>query len=284
MLCQPFDPSFCACSPSNAPEEYSWGVDGIGLTCSRLNVRDCRQDCQQSVIVIRPTNRGLKMPTLVAADGHELDAYEVHPEGAVASVVVIQEIFGVNAHIRSVVDRFAGLGFRAIAPALFDRAERGVELDYDPAGIERGKGLMGQFEWDDSVSDMAAAVAQVSPTGPVAVIGYCYGGSLAWLAAHSLPIDVAVGYYGGQVPVFIDKAPQVPTMLHFGALDPSIPLEGVQKVADRYPDVPVHVYDDAGHGFSCDARGSFHPDSAELALQRTLAFLAAANDAFGAAG
>ncbi len=224
------------------------------------------------------------MATLLTVDGHELDAYEVHPEGAVASVVIIQEIFGVNAHIRSVVDRYAALGFRAIAPALFDRTERGVELDYDSEGVERGRDLRAALEWDHSVSDMAAAVAHVGATGPVAAIGYCYGGSLAWLAAHSLPIAAAVGYYGGQVREFIDKAPQVPTMLHFGALDQAIPLDGVQEVADRHLDVPVHVYEQAGHGFSCDVRGSFHPDSADLALQRTLAFLASADTAFAVAG
>jgi len=220
------------------------------------------------------------MPTLTSADGHELDAYEIHPEGAAASIVIIQEIFGINAHIRSVVDRYSDLGFRAIAPAIFDRAERGVELDYNPEGIETGRGLLGTLDWDDSVNDIAAAVAHVSDTGPVAVIGYCYGGSLAWLAAHSLPIAVAVGYYGGQVPDFKERTPAVPTMLHFGALDQSIPLDGVREVIDRYPAMPVHIYDEAGHGFSCDARGSYHADSAALALERTLAFLASTDSAF----
>lgn len=220
------------------------------------------------------------MPTLTSTGGHELDSYEANPEGATASIVIIQEIFGINAHIRSVVDRYADLGFRAIAPAIFDRVERGVELDYNPEGIERGRGLLGGLDWDDSVNDIAAAVAHVSDTGPVAVIGYCYGGSLAWLAAHSLPITVAVGYYGGQVPDFKERTPAVPTMLHFGGLDQSIPLDGVREVIDLYPAMPVHIYDEAGHGFSCDARGSYHPDSAALALERTLAFLASADSAF----
>jgi carboxymethylenebutenolidase len=210
---------------------------------------------------------------LTAGDGHHLAAYEVHPEAAAASVVIVQEIFGVNDHIRSVVDRYAALGYRAIAPALFDRVERGVELDYDAAGIEAGRAMAMEVRWEPAMLDIAAAVDAVAETGPVAVIGYCFGGSLAWLSANELPIAAAVGYYGGQVVDFIDRAPKVPTMLHFGALDQGIPLDGVHRVAERYPDVPVHVYEGAQHGFSCDARGSFHPLSATIALGRTVEFL-----------
>ena len=215
------------------------------------------------------------MVQLTAADSQELDAYEVHPDGATAAVVVIQEIFGVNDHIRSVVDRYAALGYRTIAPAMFDRAERGVELDYNEEGIARGRELRSRLSWDDSLLDLGAAVEHVAGTGPVAVVGYCYGGSLAWLAASALPIAAAVGYYGGQVRDFIDKTPRVPTMLHFGALDHAIPLDGVQEVANRHPEVVVHVYSDAGHGFNCDARGSYHPESAALAQERTTTFLTA---------
>jgi carboxymethylenebutenolidase len=210
---------------------------------------------------------------LTASDGHQLAAYEVHPEGAAGSIVIVQEIFGVNDHIRSVVDRYAALGFRAIAPSLFDRVERGVELDYDAAGIEAGRAMAMEVRWEPAMLDIAAAVDAVAETGPVAVIGYCFGGSLAWLAADELPIAAAVGYYGGQVVDFIDRAPKVPTMLHFGALDQGIPLDGVQRVAEAYPDVPVHVYEGAQHGFSCDARGSYHPLSATIALGRTVEFL-----------
>lgn len=209
-----------------------------------------------------------------ASDGHVLSGYEVHPGGARSSVVVLQEVFGVNAHVRSVVDRFAGLGYRAVAPAMFDRAgERGVELDYTPEGMQRGRGLRGDLDWDDSVLDMGAAVERCSATGPVAVVGYCYGGSLAWLAAHALPVAAAVGYYGGQVRQFMDRTPAAPTMLHFGAEDPMIPLSDVEEVAAAHPSVAVHVYEGADHGFNCDARASYHPASAELAQQRTLDFL-----------
>lgn len=213
---------------------------------------------------------------LTAGDGHEFDAYEVAPAGAGATVVIVQEIFGVNGHVRSVVDEYAALGYRSIAPALFDRVEPGVELDYDAEGVQRGRELAMQVRWEPAMLDLAAAVVAVGETGPVAVIGYCFGGSLAWLAADELPVTAAVGYYGGQVIDFIDRAPKVPTMLHFGALDHGIPLDGVQRVADAHPDVTVHVYDQAGHGFNCSARGSHHPLSAAIALGRTLEFLLAA--------
>lgn len=216
-----------------------------------------------------------EMPTLTTVDHHELDAYEVIPEGATASVVIVQEIFGVNAHIRSVVDRYAARGVRAIAPALFDRIERGIELDYDEAGVAQARGLRGGLEWDTATADVAAAVAHVAPTGPVAVVGYCLGGSIAWLAANELPIAAAVGYYGGQVHLFRDRAPAVPTMLHFGADDGGIPLADVREVEAQHPAVPVHVYDGAGHGFNCDLRPSFHPVAAALAQERTIEFLAA---------
>jgi len=213
------------------------------------------------------------MTTLTASDGHQLDSYEVHPDSATASVVVIQEIFGVNHHIQSAVDRYAELGYRTIAPAIFDRVQRDVELEYNADGVAVGRELRAQLEWDSSMLDVAAAIEHVAPTGPVAVIGYCYGGSIAWLAAHDQLIAAAVGYYGGQVHEFRDKAPQVPVMLHFGADDAAIPLDGVDEVAAMYPDVPVHVYEGAGHGFNCDARGSYAPDAAALALERTLAFI-----------
>ena len=213
------------------------------------------------------------MTQLIAADGHVLAAYEVAPADAAASVVIIQEIFGVNAHIRSVVDRFASFGYRAIAPALFDRVERGVELDYTAPGIEQGRAMAMEVRWDGSMADVAAAVEHVSGSGPVAVIGYCFGGSLAWLAANGMGIAAAVGYYGGQIHEFIDRSPAVPTMLHFGALDHAIPLDQVEAIGEAHPLVPIHVYDGAQHGFSCDARGSYHALSAEIALGRTLEFL-----------
>jgi carboxymethylenebutenolidase len=213
------------------------------------------------------------MPTLTTTDGHTLDAYEVNPEGATASIVIIQEIFGINPHIRSMVDRYAEWGYRAIAPAVFDRVERKVELQYNPDGMAAGRGIVAEMSLENTMLDVAAAVDHVAETGPVAVVGYCYGGSIAWLSTSELPIAAAVGYYGGMVNQFKDRTPQVPVMLHFGALDDMIPLDGIHEVAAIYPNVPIHIYDDAGHGFNCDARGSYHPESSALAQERTLDFL-----------
>ena len=215
---------------------------------------------------------------LQASDGHRLSAYEAHPDGASAAVVVIQEVFGVTGHIRSVVDCYAELGYRAIAPAVFDRTERGVELPYTDEGVDRGRALRESLEWDITVGcDIAAAVDHVAGTGPVGVVGYCYGGSLAWLCASGLGGSIAgsVGYYGGQVHQFRDRVPAVPTMLHFGELDPMIPLADVNEVAAERPEVTVHVYEGADHGFNCDDRSSYHEAAAALALYRTLSFLRA---------
>jgi carboxymethylenebutenolidase len=214
------------------------------------------------------------MTGLTASDGHELDAYEVHPDGASASIVIVQEIFGVNEHIRSVVDRYASFGYRAIAPALFDRGERGVELGYDDAGRARGIELVIPIAFDAAMLDVTAAVDHVAETGPVAVVGFCFGGSVAWLAACDLPIAAAVGYYGGQIHGMIDRQPKVATMLHFGELDHGIPLDQVTAIAEAHPEVPVHVHPGADHGFNCDARATHDARSAAIALGRTLDFLA----------
>lgn len=211
---------------------------------------------------------------LEASDGHRLGAYEQRPDGATASVVIVQEIFGVNSHIRSVVDRYAEAGYHAIAPATFDRVERGVELDYDGPGVERGKELAMGIGMEKALLDVAAAIAHASSTGPVGIVGYCFGGSVAWLASAQLPVAAAVGYYGGAVLGALDSVPAVPTMLHFGGLDAGIPLDGVAKIQPAHPEVAVHIYDDADHGFNCDVRASFHAGAAELARERTMAFLA----------
>jgi carboxymethylenebutenolidase len=210
--------------------------------------------------------------TLSAADGHTFDAYEVRPEAARAAIVVIQEIFGVNRHIRSLVDRFAGYGYHAIAPAVFDRAQRGVELDYDAEGIATGRGYVVQIGFPNVMADVAATVAHAAATGPVAIVGYCFGGSVAWLAAADLPVAAAVGYYGAQIPNNLDHQPKAPTLLHFGELDHGIPLDQVAKISEAHPGVDVHVYEGAEHGFNCDARASYHPLQAAIALGRTLEF------------
>ena len=213
--------------------------------------------------------------TLKAADGFELSAYRADPQGeSRGGIVVVQEIFGVNSHIRAVADGFAAEGYAVIAPALFDRAERGVELAYDEAGVDRGRTIRGGMGWDEPLLDIRAAVAALSGL-KVGVVGYCWGGSLAWLAA--MRIDGLAGvvcYYGGQIVDFLDEAPRCPTLLHFGAADANIPLADVAAVAAAHPDLPLHIYDGAGHGFNCDQRASYDGAAAATARQRTLAMLA----------
>ena len=212
--------------------------------------------------------------TLTAEDGHRLDAYEAAAAGtARGGLVVIQEIFGVNAHIRGVCDSFAAEGYTAIAPALFDRAERGVELGYDEDTFVRGRALRAEIGWDQAVLDAKAAAERVRPLGPLGIVGYCWGGSVAWLGACRLDLRCAVGYYGGQIIEFNDERPRCPTMLHFGERDAFIPMTDVEAIGAAHADVPVHVYP-ADHGFNCEQRSSYDRESAKLARERTLSFFA----------
>lgn len=211
---------------------------------------------------------------LTASDGHKLAAWRAAPEDAPrAAVLVIQEIFGVNSHIRDVAERFAAQGFLAIAPAMFDRYERGFETGYGPDDMVRARALMEKLDWDLALLDLEAARQSVSALGRVGAVGYCWGGSVAWLAAGRLPIQAAVGYYGGQIERFKEEAPRCPTILHFGRDDGHIPLSSVDAVGIAQPKVPIYLYD-AGHGFSCDQRASFNEAAHMLAWQRTLTFFA----------
>ncbi len=215
---------------------------------------------------------------LNAGDGRKTAAYQALPAGAAkatakGAVVVIQEIFGVNGHIRSVADGFAADGYVAIAPALFDRARAGVELGYGPADIEQGRTLRSAVGDDAAMLDVAAAIAAARKFGRVGVVGYCWGGKLAWLAACRLKPDCAVGYYGGQIVQHVDETPACPTLLHFGDKDAGIPLSEVETIRSRHPEVPIHVYGGAGHGFNCDERGSWHAEAAATARVRTLDWL-----------
>jgi carboxymethylenebutenolidase len=214
--------------------------------------------------------------TLKAADGHTLDAYRVEPSAAPrGAFVVIQEIFGVNSHVRSVADGFAAEGWLAIAPAMFDRVERGIELGYTGADIERGREIRSKVTNDAALLDIAAASAAVKSAGKVAVIGYCWGGTLAWLAAgRQRGLAAAVSYYGGGVGELLNLKPQCPVMAHFGDKDASIPVKVADDLKKAHPEVEVYVYA-AGHGFNCDQRGSFDPQAAALARERTLKFLKA---------
>jgi carboxymethylenebutenolidase len=212
---------------------------------------------------------------LKASDGHECGAYVAAPQGATPSaVVVIQEIFGVNSHIRSVADDYAGQGFLAIAPALFDRVEPDLELNYDSAGLTRGREAATQIGMDNALLDMAATIqhaAQVLGITKVGALGFCWGGTLAWLAAARLNPAAAVGYYGGQIAKHAAEIPTCPVMLHFGSKDPHIGPEEIATIKQSHPDLPIFLYD-AGHGFNCDQRKDYDPQSAALARQRTLDF------------
>lgn len=211
---------------------------------------------------------------LTAEDGHKLGAYVARPDRpAKGGLVVVQEIFGVNEHIRAATDGFAADGYLAVAPALFDRIRPGIELGYDEAGVAEGRALRPQVGWDATVLDAAAAMAMAAEAGKVGVVGYCWGGSVAWLAATRLKPAAAVGYYGGHIHEFAAENPSCPVMLHFGEADAGIPLDNVEVVRAAQPEVMIHLYPGAGHGFNCDLRGSYHADSAELARRRSLAFL-----------
>lgn len=212
---------------------------------------------------------------LTAADGHTFNAYVAHPTGTPrGALVVVQEIFGVNSHIRSVADGYAADGYLAIAPALFDRVERGVELGYTDADIQRGFALKTACADDNALLDIAAALAHVRAAGKTGIVGYCWGGLLSWLAACKVDgLSAASSYYGGGMPGQSGLAARCPVLAHFGELDTHIPLDGVRAFAAAQPGVNLQLYPGGQHGFNCDQRGSFDAASATLARERTLAFL-----------
>jgi carboxymethylenebutenolidase len=211
---------------------------------------------------------------LRASDGHALSAHRIDPLGeSRGAVVVIQEIFGVNRHIRATAARFAAAGWSVIAPAFFDRIGPGIELGYDKADVTRGRELVGKLETAQVLADLQAAVEAVADRGEVGIVGYCWGGALVWLAASRLPgIARGVSYYGSRIVNYIDEAPQIPVQMHVGKTDASFPLEKVHELGRRYPGLDIHEYD-AGHGFGCDHRSDFEPTASAHALQRSLAFL-----------
>ena len=210
---------------------------------------------------------------LTASDGHKFSAYQANPTGvANGALVVIQEIFGVNTHIREVCDQFATNDYIAIAPALFDRAEPGIELGYEEEDRQKGMVLRGKIDWNENVKDAIAAREAIAKDSKVGIVGYCFGGTLAWLGACSDSFDAAVGYYGGFIHNFLDRDATCPVQLHFGAEDQGIPLENVEKIRAAKPDIPIYIYEDAGHGFICDHRPSYHEDATTTSRSRTLSF------------
>jgi carboxymethylenebutenolidase len=216
-----------------------------------------------------------KVVKLQANDGHKLDAYVAEPDGKPwGGLVLVQEIFGVNQHIRSVADRFAQEGFYAVAPALFDRVEPSLELTDSAEGMQKGMAAAQKIHIDDAVKDVDAALqyARKETGKPAGVVGYCYGGTLAWLAATRLAPAAAVGYYGGHIARFAHEKPQVPVLLHFGKQDNHIPQADVAKVQATHPEVKIDWYD-AGHAFNNDTRANYNAEAAKEAMARTLAFL-----------
>lgn len=212
---------------------------------------------------------------LTASDGHAFGAYRADPAGAPkGAIVVIQEIFGVNQHIRALTDGFAADGYVAIAPALYDRAEKGVELGYDEEGRQAGMATREKVEWDDVVKDIIATREAVADVGKVGIVGYCYGGTVTWLGACKGGFDAAVGYYGGGIHTLLDLDAGCPVQLHFGEKDQGIPLENVDKIRAAKSDVDIYVYDGAGHGFVCDERASYSEEATNQARTRTLDFFA----------
>ena len=210
--------------------------------------------------------------TLTADDGHSLGAYRADASGAArGGIVVLQEIFGVNTHIREVCDGFAADGFTCIAPALYDRSSRkDCDLGYTADTMAIGRALREEFSWDDSVKDVAAAVEVLAGEGlAVGTVGYCWGGTISFLAGTRLDVSAAVVYYGGQIVPYKDEKARCPMLMHFGEHDAGIPLSDVEQIRSAQPEAAIHVYD-AGHGFNCDHRGSYDEAAASLARQRTL--------------
>ncbi len=215
--------------------------------------------------------------TLTAGDGHQFSAYEAVPAGSPrGGLVVVQEIFGVNQHIRDVADGYAADGYRVLAPAIFDRAERGVELDYDRDNAQRGIALRQKISIEAMLSDIEACVAALQSAGKVGVVGYCLGGSLAWLAAtRNAGLSAAVGYYGGMIAKHLDETPKCPVMLHFGEEDGSIAADDIAAIRAAVDPkiVQSFTYAGAGHAFNRAGNQAFHEPSARLARERSLAFL-----------
>jgi carboxymethylenebutenolidase len=214
--------------------------------------------------------------SLTASDGFKLGAYRAEPSGSPkGAIVVIQEIFGVNHHIRSVCDRIAAEGYVAIAPSIFDRTQPNFQCGYTPDEIANARKFIANPDWPAMLRDTQAAIDAVKSVVPVGIIGFCLGGSIAYAAATKLSgLSAAVGYYGDAIIRFADDKPKAPTQLHFGEKDAGIPLTDVETIKSKRPEVEVFIYPGAQHGFHCDERASYDKASAEIAWPRSLAFFA----------
>jgi carboxymethylenebutenolidase len=204
-------------------------------------------------------------------DGFELDAYHTPvPDARRGGLVLIQEIFGVTDHIRELADGFAADGYETIAPAFYDRLERGFAADYSQDAIQKGVRYSTETPWDQVAGDLQAAIDALKP--PVFVTGFCWGGAATWAAACRCEgVSAAAGFYGRRISEMVDETPQAPIILHFGKTDASIPMEKVDEIREKHPEVPIYLYE-AGHGFVSDRRADYNADCARLARLRTLAF------------
>ena len=213
--------------------------------------------------------------SLTTSDGHTLDAYKATPTGAVkGGLVVVQEIFGINGQIRRTADYFAEQGYVAIAPALFDRVEKGIELGYNETDFGIGRETRGKITDDWIIADIGA-VQEVASAGKVSVIGFCFGGYATYVAACKVDgVSAAMPFYGGGIAARVgDMQPKCPTQFHFGDKDAAIPLDDLQKIKDALQDSPMYVYDDSGHGFTCDDRDSYNEGATQRAMARALGWM-----------
>ena len=215
--------------------------------------------------------------TLTSSDGFRFPAYVAEPQGKPrGALIVVQEIFGVNHHIRSVADGYAAEGFVSLAPALFERAQPGFESGYTPEDIEKARALMAKVDVDKAIADVNAAVKHVQQHGKVGLVGYCWGGRVAWVsAAKAEGLACAVAYYGGGIPSLSNLKNKIPVMFHWGQEDQAIPIESVKQFIAEHQDLASSsfIYAGAGHGFNCSERGSYNADAARVARERTLGFL-----------
>jgi carboxymethylenebutenolidase len=214
-----------------------------------------------------------KMIELTAADGHKLAAYRADPAGKPrGALVVIQEIFGVNSHVKSVADGYAADGYLVIAPAMYDRVQRGYDTGYSQPEIQAGLAIMQKLDWKQTMMDVDAAVKEAKAAGNVGIVGYCWGGTVAWVAAaRTAGLACSVPYYGGGIPNFADEGPNVPMMCNFGEQDQSPTPEQARAAVAKHPSIAANFYA-AGHGFNCDQRGSYNAEASKLARTRTLEF------------
>jgi carboxymethylenebutenolidase len=215
-----------------------------------------------------------KFVELKAADGHKFAAYVAEPAGKPrGGVVVIPEIFGVNSHIQQTADGFAADGYYVVSPAMFDRAQRNYDTGYSQPEIQAGVAIMQKLDSKQAILDVEAAIGEAKKGGKVGIVGYCYGGTVSWLAAaQARGLACAVPYYGGGMPGLIKEKPKVPTLCHFGETDQSPTLAQAKEIAAAHPEVTAHFYPGAGHGFNCDQRGSWNAEAAKLARSRTVEF------------